>query len=474
MHQTKDSLFRKKNATQEQTMKTKPSLFVLATVLLAWSVPVKAADQSLSPNTLTDAEKQAGWKLLFDGQTTEGWRGYQMTTLPPGWKAREGVLVRVSGGAGGKGAGGGDDIVTLEEFENFDLQLEWKLVPKGNSGVLYHVSEEPVTAWHYAPEVQILDNPAYPKNDRRQLAGACYDLYAPSKDVTKPPGQWNQMRILVDGAHVEHWLNGEKIAQYELWSDDWKQRVANSKHKSRPKFGTFKKGPVCLQDHSNCVEFRNLKIRPLPAKEQQGGSGPPPPKTHSGLGILRDGPQAGHYLQWRGQPILPLGDSVTQGWMEGGTNFDQRGYLDALAKRGINVVLLWSYFATSAQAQREDRRVGYDAPELWPWKGSPDQRDFDLTTFNQAYFDRLREFVNYAGSKNILVVITVQDGWPKTRFAHHPLNQKLGNGPSPTRASWSSWRTMTKKCRRLTILRGPGSRRTSISRSVLRTSSAPS
>lgn len=246
-------------------MKARSLLFVLAAALLACGVNLGGAEQAQEPNTLTEAEKQAGWKLLFDGKTTAGWRGYKMETLPPGWKAIDGVLARVSGGAGGKGAGGGDDVVTTEEFENFDLSLECKITAKGNSGVLYHVSEEPITAWHYAPEVQILDNSAWPTRNPKQLAGSCYDLYAPAKDVTKPPGQWNQMRILVSGAHVEHWMNGEKVVQYELWSDDWKQRVAASKFKVHPKFGTFKKGPIALQDHTDRIEFRSIKIRPLPA-----------------------------------------------------------------------------------------------------------------------------------------------------------------------------------------------------------------
>lgn len=223
-------------------------------------VPAHAAD-----NTLTEAEKSAGWKLLFDGKSTAGWRGYRLKEMPPGWSVIDGALVKVKGGAGGKGAGGGDDIVTTEEFDNFELSLEWKIVRNGNAGVLYHVSEEAVTAWHFAPEVQILDNTTWPNRDRRQHAGACYDLYAPAKDVTKPVGEWNHFRILVNGAHVEHWLNGEKIVTYELWSDDWKERVAKSKFKDKPKFGTFKRGPICLQDHSDRVEFKNLKIRPLPA-----------------------------------------------------------------------------------------------------------------------------------------------------------------------------------------------------------------
>ena len=238
----------------------------LISLLLCGCVVAVANAPAAEPNTLTPAEKAAGWKLLFDGKTTAGWRGYQMEKMPPGWTALEGALVRLKGGAGGKGAGGGDDIVTTEEFENFDLSLEWKVVREGNSGVLYHVSEEPVTAWHYAPEVQVLDNSAHPTRDQRQLAGACYDLYAPSKDVTNPPGQWNQMRVLVRGSHVEHWMNGEKIVEYELWSDDWKARVAKSKHKEHPKFGTFKKGPICLQDHTDRIEFRNIKILRLPSE----------------------------------------------------------------------------------------------------------------------------------------------------------------------------------------------------------------
>jgi cytochrome c len=242
----------------------KTTLLVAAAVL-ASAVAAGAGE----PNTLTEAEKKAGWKLLFDGQTTKGWRGYKMQTMPLGWTVTNDILARVQGGAGGKGAGGGDDIVTTEEFEDFELSLEWKLVPNGNSGVLYRVSEEPVTAWHYAPEVQLLDNTAHRTRNPKQLAGACYDLYAPSKDLTKPTGQWNVLRVIVKGPHAEHWMNGEKVVEYEIGSEDWKKRVAESKFKGRPKFATFKKGPICLQDHSDRVEFCNIKIRPLPAKSEK-------------------------------------------------------------------------------------------------------------------------------------------------------------------------------------------------------------
>lgn len=224
-------------------------------------------DEASPANALTDAEKHAGWKLLFDGKTLQGWRGYRMDQMPVGWSVIDGALVRVKGGAGGKGAGGGDDIVTLEQFENFEFQIDYKLVSKGNSGILYHVSEEPITAWHYAPEFQLLDNTAHPTRDKRQLAGASYDLYAPVRDVTKPVGEWNHVRLLVNGPHVEHWLNGVNVVEYERGSEDWNRRVAQSKFKDKPKFGTFDKGPMCLQDHSDRVEFRSIKIRPLPASD---------------------------------------------------------------------------------------------------------------------------------------------------------------------------------------------------------------
>ncbi len=217
----------------------------------------------MNQNTLSEAEKMDGWKLLFDGKTTQGWRGYRMNTMPAGWSVENGALIRVKGGQGGKGAGGGDDIVTVDSYKNFEFQIEWKTVTNGNSGLLYHVSEEPVTAWHHAPEFQILDNTTHPNRDKRQLAGACYDLYAPSKDVTRPVGQWNHILLRVKDNHVEHWLNGEKIVEYVIGSEDWTRRVAASKFKNMPKFGTIGQGPICLQDHSDRIEFRNIKVREL-------------------------------------------------------------------------------------------------------------------------------------------------------------------------------------------------------------------
>ena len=235
----------------------------VAVAAVAASMFGAALAGSPPPNTLSEQEKAAGWRLLLDGESTQGWRGYKMEEMPPGWQVIEGILVRVKGGAGGKGAGGGDDIITVEQFDNFELTLQWKIVSGGNSGILYRVTEDAVTSWHVAPEMQVLDNSKHPNRDKRQLAGALYDLYAPARDVTNPPGEWNTVRIVADGKHVEHWLNGEKLLEYELGSDDWKRRVAGSKFKNKPDFAKALKGHVCLQDHSDRIEFRNIKVRPL-------------------------------------------------------------------------------------------------------------------------------------------------------------------------------------------------------------------
>lgn len=240
-------------------MKTLSLLAVVCLILGGAAPTILCAEDG--PNQLTPAEKQAGWKLLFDGKTTDGWRGYKMDKMPPGWKVIDGALVRVKGGEGGKGAGGGDDIVTRGQFGNFELKLQWKIVAGGNSGILYRVTENAVTSWHVAPEMQVLDNARWPNRDKRQLAGALYDLYAPVKDVTKPVGQWNQVRIVANGNHVEHWLNGVKLLEYERGSDDWNRRVAGSKFKNLTNFAKADKGHICLQDHSDRIEYRDIKIR---------------------------------------------------------------------------------------------------------------------------------------------------------------------------------------------------------------------
>jgi hypothetical protein len=206
-------------------------------------------------NALTDAERAAGWRLLFDGRTTRGWRGFQKREPPSGWRVVDGTLARVDAGG---------DIMTDEEFGSFELALEWKIAPGGNSGIFYHVVEDPELAfvWQSGPEMQVLDNAGHA--DGRQpntSAGSNFALYAPARDVTRPAGEWNAARLLVDGDRVEHWLNGEKLLEYELGSADWQARVAASKFASLPRYARTRRGHIALQDHGDPVAYRNIRIR---------------------------------------------------------------------------------------------------------------------------------------------------------------------------------------------------------------------
>lgn len=206
-------------------------------------------------NVLTAEETAAGWKLLFDGRTTHGWRGYKKDEFPDGWVVRDGCLVRV---------GPGGDIMTEAEFDNFELKIEWRISAAGNSGIFYRVDEKHGWPWETGPEMQVLDNAEHADGrNPKTSAGSNYALYAPVQDVTQPVGFFNQARIVVAGAHVEHWLNGVKVVAYELGSPDWQQRVAASKFSSMPHYGRMKKGHIVLQDHGDQVWYRNIKFRPL-------------------------------------------------------------------------------------------------------------------------------------------------------------------------------------------------------------------
>jgi hypothetical protein len=211
---------------------------------------------------LSDDERAKGWKLLFDGKTMNGWRGYKSKEVPDKWKVIDGALVFKP--RDGKKGG---DIMTVEEFDNFELRLEWKISPGGNSGLMYHVVEEGDAPYGSGPEYQILDNAKHPDGrDPKTSAASCYALYAPSKDLTRPVGEWNQTRLLVRGKHVEHWLNGEKVVQYDIGSDDWNRRVGASKFKDWKQFAKAGKGHIDLQDHGDEVAYRNIKIRVLTGK----------------------------------------------------------------------------------------------------------------------------------------------------------------------------------------------------------------
>ena len=237
--------------TLRSLLVTTTLVVVPAAAMLA--AAANAAGQPTS-NTLTATEKAAGWRLLFDGKTTAGWRGYLKDTLPDGWKAVDGTLTRI---------GSGGDIITIDQFDDFELSIDWKLAPGGNSGIFYRVVEGADVMWKMAPEMQLLDDAAHKGITPEQLTGANYALHPPLRHAAKPLGTWNQARVIAKGPHVEHWLNGVKTVEYELWTPDWERRVKASKFKDDERYGRARKGSVGLQDHGDSVAFRNIKVRAL-------------------------------------------------------------------------------------------------------------------------------------------------------------------------------------------------------------------
>jgi hypothetical protein len=213
---------------------------------------IQAALKEPPPNTLTEKEKDDGWRLLFDGVSTKGWRGYKRTDVPAGWKAMNGALVRA------QKAG---DLITTDQFGDFELALDWKVSHGGNSGVFYRATEDAERIWENAPEYEIRDSAFWTDNPYTNAAN--YALHTPTKDAARPVGYWNRARIVVRGNAVEHWLNGEKVVSYELHSDDWKRRVADSHVKNWQGYGKAARGHIGLQDYNDLLWFRNIKLRPL-------------------------------------------------------------------------------------------------------------------------------------------------------------------------------------------------------------------
>lgn len=233
-------------------------LFVLAFCVFACLPGFASPREEPEPNTLTEEEKKLGFKLLFDGKTTAGWRGYGKKECPEGWKAEDGALARV---------GGGGDIITEDQFKGFEFRFQWKVAPGANSGVMYHVAEGEKAPYFTGPEYQILDNARHADGKNPlTTAASVYALYAPAKDVTRPVGEWNDGAIIIRGKHVEHWLNGEKVCEYDKGGDEWNEKVAGSKFKAWSKFGKPTEGHLCLQDHGDPVWYRSLRIRQLPSE----------------------------------------------------------------------------------------------------------------------------------------------------------------------------------------------------------------
>ena len=235
-----------------------PLLAMLILFPACSSVQSTPSPQSGGPplNQLTPAELQAGWELLFDGHSADQWRGYRQKSVPPGWQVVDGTLTRLAPAG---------DIITKKEYRNFELALEWKIAPGGNSGIMYRVTEAADQTYETGPEMQVLDDARHPDGKSRLTsAGACYGLYPSPAGVVKPAGEWNAVRIVVNGNHVEHWLNGVKVVEYELGSPDWVARVAGSKFHQWPGFGKAARGHIALQDHESVVAYRNIRIRELP------------------------------------------------------------------------------------------------------------------------------------------------------------------------------------------------------------------
>lgn len=247
-------------------------LRILALTLLC-AGSLSAADQ----NSLSPDETSAGWKLLFDGRTLTGWHSYQKKAPPAkGWHVADGCLVNPK--TNGRPNGGGGDLVTDGKYLDFEFRFEWRISPAGNSGVHYLMDESrPPTAPLYkgdkgqSPvgfEYQVLDDERHPDGKRgpTHRAGALYDLFATEQNKPRPVGEWNEGRIIVNGKHVEHWLNGAKVAECDLDSDAYRAALAKSKYHVVPGFGTKAATPFALQDHGEEVAFRNLKIRELHPK----------------------------------------------------------------------------------------------------------------------------------------------------------------------------------------------------------------
>ncbi|GAC1419892.1 MAG: DUF1080 domain-containing protein [Flavisolibacter sp.] len=233
-----------------------PLCLIVLVVVLSWN-------RDVTKGKIISSSKD-GWEMLFDGKTTKGWHSYGKTKPSDSWKIKDGAIGLSPGGSEG------GDLVTDQEFSNYDLKLEWKISDKGNSGVIFFVHEDPEfkNSWNTGMEMQILDNgtPTRLGHPDGKLyshrAGDLYDLIA-SKEAVKPVGQWNEAEIVANKGKLDFFLNGQHTLSTNMWDDNWKKMIAISKFKDMKGFGSYKSGKIALQDHGNAVWFRNIKIKKL-------------------------------------------------------------------------------------------------------------------------------------------------------------------------------------------------------------------
>lgn len=230
-------------------------------IALAFSITAFA---QLSDNTLSKKEQKAGWILLFDGSSSKGWRGYNKPNFPTGWIIENGTL---KGLGTAHGDTGGDIVFGDTQFEEFELSIDWKISPGGNSGIFYHTVEGAQYKAPYAtaPEYQLIDDTGYPEKLEEWQRTACdYAMYiAPPNKALKPAGEWNNARILFTKQKVEYWLNGTITVSFVPWSDDWTKRRNSGKWEAFPDYGKARTGLIALQDHGSPTWFKNIKIRKL-------------------------------------------------------------------------------------------------------------------------------------------------------------------------------------------------------------------
>jgi hydroxypyruvate isomerase len=217
--------------------------------------PLTSLGQAVELCRTATVDAPTAWRSLFNGTSLAGWRGLSSGTPPAGWVARDGALHR---------EGPGGDILTADQFGSFELRLEWRISGGGNSGIMFRVVTDRKTTYETGPELQVLDNSRHEDNkDPLTVAGACYGLYPPVRDATRPVGEWNEVVIIARGPHVEYWLNGVQVVRYEIGSADWEARVKASKFGAMPGFGRARRGHIALQDHGDPVWYRNIRIREI-------------------------------------------------------------------------------------------------------------------------------------------------------------------------------------------------------------------